>query len=152
MNIEKLREKIDALQFRPLDRRTVNKDSDIPPEYSRDTGGKILELIQEGDIKFVENSKESAPGAEYIYKFNLDTLTVRIYSDGESEFFRSFEEFASYILDGKNYDQSKYDDLAEEGSKTSGWGTSQEEDVTSDSYEEEEDKDDDDDDEEEEEQ
>jgi hypothetical protein len=78
MNLAKFKQKVDQLQFKELSESA----EDIPPEYSRDTGARILELVQESDIKYVENSESFLRDSlfcEFAYLLDLDEEIVIIY-------------------------------------------------------------------------
>ena len=54
------------------------------PEFSRDTGADILELIHSGKVKKVSQSKGQLGQSwiEFVYDLDLDKETVAVYVDG----------------------------------------------------------------------
>lgn len=67
------------------------------PEFHRDTGARILELIQEDKVHKVANSLDFLKDGlfcEYAYELDLDKQKVKVYVGGQSYKTLTFEEFS----------------------------------------------------------
>lgn len=67
------------------------------PEFHRDTGANILNLISRGLVTKVQNSIDFLKDAlfcEYAYELNLDDKTVTLYVNGSQYKTYSFKEFS----------------------------------------------------------
>ncbi len=68
------------------------------PEFHRDTGADILELIQKGGIVYLSNSIDFLKDGlfcEYAYELDLDNKTVAVYTGGTKPYkVYTFKEFA----------------------------------------------------------
>jgi hypothetical protein len=68
----------------------------VHPEFSRDTGGKILGLIAEGKVKVLHNSHEflkDGTFCEWAYDVDLTTETVTVYQGTSKWKVLTFKEF-----------------------------------------------------------
>lgn len=77
------------------------------PEFSRDTGAKILQLIQDGAVKAVKNDKDFMKDSlfcEWAYEIDLDKQVVRVFQG----FQRTGKTETIKRPDGTTYTQEKY--------------------------------------------
>ncbi len=69
----------------------------VHPEFSRDTGGKILALIAKGKVKVLQDSHEFLQDetfCEWAYDLDLTTETVTVYKGGKEKWkVLTFKEF-----------------------------------------------------------
>jgi hypothetical protein len=98
MNLEKFKVKVDQLEFKEWD----GKGEELPAEYNRDTGAKILELIQEGDIKYLNDAEiflYEGPFCEWGYLLDLDDETVTVFQNSDILTIIPFAKFTDEKMD-----------------------------------------------------
>lgn len=80
--VDKIWRDIGADENRSISMEVSNAAARTHPELSRDTGGRILELINNGDVENVFLSTEFAHDSlfcEYAYVVNLDTQEIEVF-------------------------------------------------------------------------
>jgi len=65
----------------------ANKFDEAHPEFSRDTGAEILDLIHSKGVKKVQQATGQLGKSwiEFVYELDLDKETVKVYTDGGIE-------------------------------------------------------------------